>query len=98
MNRDEAAIVAWSHTDEVRKNVWANRYAPGAGWAGANLWSNRYTPGSGWGDAKLVPGAKLGGVGCGDVAIDGAGNAIAVWCHSADGPSDLWSSTSSRPE
>ncbi|HEU5075247.1 MAG TPA: hypothetical protein VFU02_13750 [Polyangiaceae bacterium] len=35
MNRDGAAIVGWSQLDGARKHVWANRYSPGDGWAGA---------------------------------------------------------------
>lgn len=34
MNRRGAAIVAWTHLDGARKNVWVNRYAPRDGWAG----------------------------------------------------------------
>ena len=72
--------------------VWA--------WAGAsgppfsfNIWANRYTAGSGWGSAGPIdsPNASTANPNP-HVALDGVGNAIAVW-HRPDGSWDsIWSS------
>lgn len=44
----------------------------------SNVWSNRYVPGSGWGTATLLE-TEEGGASQARVAVDGSGNAIAVW-------------------
>jgi hypothetical protein len=45
----------------------------------ANIWANRFTPGTGWGTAQLIDTYNDGMADYPQVAIDPAGNAIAVW-------------------
>ena len=67
------------------------------GWAAANppytfnVWANRYTAGSGWGSAGPIDSANTSNPNTNPhVALDGAGNAIAVW-HRPDGSWDsIW--------
>lgn len=44
-----------------------------------NIWSNRYSVGTGWGTATLIETDDAGHAGNPQVAVDDAGNAIAVW-------------------
>jgi hypothetical protein len=44
-----------------------------------NIWSNRYTPSGGWGTAQLIETDDSGDASEPQVAIDPAGNAVAVW-------------------
>ena len=55
--------------------VWANRYAQGAGWAGATL-----TDSTAAGGSSAWP----------DVAVDANGNAIAVWSHTSAPAHNIW--------
>ena len=59
------AIAVWYQWDEIRDNIWANRYVPGTG----------------WGTAQLIEGDNTGTAYNPQVAIDSSGNAIAVWYH-----------------
>jgi len=69
------------------------------GWASADppygfsVWANRYTPGAGWGSAGPIDSLNASNPNTNPhVALDGAGNAIAVW-HRPDGSWDsIWSS------
>jgi len=61
------------------------------------LWANRYVPGIGWGEADFVDGSLLGASDEPDVAIDGAGNAMAVWSRRENGTWSGWVSSSNRP-
>ena len=61
------------------------------------LWSNRYVPGAGWGEPDFIDGSLLGSSNEPDVAIDGAGNAIAVWSRRENSTWNAWVSSSSRP-
>jgi len=37
LDKEGRALVVWSQSDGDRLNIWANRYLPGSGWAGATL-------------------------------------------------------------
>jgi len=43
-----------------------------------SIWANRYTPSGGWGTAEPIE-TDAGGAEAPEIAVDGAGNAIAVW-------------------
>ena len=57
------AIAVWGQSDGTRYNIWANRYVVGTG----------------WGTAGLIETNNAGDAGYPQVAVDGSGNAIAVW-------------------
>lgn len=57
------ALVVWAQSDAGRYSIWANRLTAGAGWGGAAL-----IEADDAGDAALP-----------QLAVDGAGNAVAVW-------------------
>jgi hypothetical protein len=59
------AIAVWQQSDGVRYNIW----------------SNRYTPGNGWGRAELIETADEGSATDPQIAVDAAGNALAVWAQ-----------------
>lgn len=44
-----------------------------------SIWSNRYAFGVGWGNAELIETDNEGRAGNPEIAIDPAGNAMAVW-------------------
>jgi len=68
------AFVVWNQSDGTRYNIWANRYAAG----------------SGWGGATLLETDNLGDAFWPRVAVDGAGNAIAVWQQSDGTRDNIW--------
>lgn len=57
------AIAVWSQSDGAFNNIY----------------SNRYTPATGWGGAELVATGNVDNAVRPQIAIDGSGNAIAVW-------------------
>ncbi|MDH3366031.1 MAG: hypothetical protein OEM29_08550 [Thermoplasmata archaeon] len=57
---------------------------------GSNIWSNRYVVGTGWGIATLIE-TGSGSAGSPQVAVDGSGNAIAVWYQSDGTRYNIWS-------
>jgi len=59
------AFAVWSKFDGAHKNIWANRYVAGSGWGSPQMIENDSA-----GDADLP-----------QIAVDAAGNAIAVWHH-----------------
>jgi len=61
--------------------VWCQRDVSGR----YDIWSNRYVVGSGWGTAELIETNDSRNAGVPQVAVDGSGNAIAVWSLS-NGP------------
>ena len=68
------AIAVWAQSDGSRNNIWANRYVVGVGWDAAELIETNDA-----GDARFP-----------QVAVDGTGNAIAVW-HQSDGwETSIW--------
>jgi hypothetical protein len=67
-------IAVWSQSDGVRRNIWANHYVVGIGWSTAQLIETDNN-----GDANLP-----------QIAVDPAGNGIAVW-HQSDGVrANIW--------
>ena len=65
------ALAVWDQLDGTRYNIWANRY----------------TVDSGWGSAALIETDNTGSAAGSQVAVDAAGNALAVW-HQSDGTRD----------
>ncbi len=61
------AVAVWSQSDGIRYNIWSNRYVSGTGL---------------WGTAELIETDNVGGVLYPQVAVDGSGNAVAVWPQS----------------
>jgi uncharacterized protein YbdZ (MbtH family) len=57
--------------------------------AGISIWANRYTVGSGWGTAELIETAT-GNAHSPRIAIDGSGNAIAVWNQDDGTQYSIW--------
>jgi len=57
------AIAVWRQSDGILNNIW----------------SNRYVVGTGWGTAELIETGDAGDAQYPQVAVDGAGNAIAIW-------------------
>jgi hypothetical protein len=53
--------------------------------SGNSIWSNRYITGVGWGMAALIETNTTGSSNNPQIAIDGSGNALAIWDHSEDG-------------
>jgi hypothetical protein len=43
------------------------------------VWTSRYTPGTGWGSPKSIVGGTSGNALTSSLAVDGAGNATAIW-------------------
>ncbi len=69
------AIAVWVQTD----------------FASSSVWSNRYVVGMGWGEAELIETQEVGFVEGPQVAVDEAGNAIAVWYQEDGTHWDVWS-------
>jgi hypothetical protein len=55
-----------------------------------NIWANRYTPSGGWGTATLIETNDAGDAGFPQVAMDGSGNAVAVWQQSDGIRTNIW--------
>ncbi len=68
------ALAVWSQSDGVRDNIWASRYAAGAGWGAPELIETRNT------GSALYP----------QVAFDAGGNALAVWSQSDGTRYNIW--------
>ena len=72
-------VAVWRGYDGVvhnRYNLWANRYVAGAGWGSASLISNNTTDPAAPSDALVSRNADTP-----HVAMDAAGNALAVWAQ-----------------
>jgi len=72
-------VAVWRGYDGVvhsRYNLWANRYVAGAGWGSAALISNNTTDPAATSDALVSRNADTP-----HVAMDAAGNALAVWAQ-----------------
>jgi hypothetical protein len=68
------AVAVWSQSDGTRFSIWANRYVAE----------------SGWGTATLIETDEAGDAWAPQVAVDGGGNALAVW-HQSDGTrNNIW--------
>ncbi len=61
-----SATAVWQQFDGTRRNVWANRYVVGTG----------------WGTAALIESDNAGPAVEPELAVDAAGNAVAVWQQS----------------
>ncbi|MEO8019215.1 MAG: Ig-like domain-containing protein [Pseudomonadota bacterium] len=89
--------VAWASGVQVGFDATGNAIAvwdqatPNFG--AASIWSNRYVPGVGWGQRVLVEKIDIAPGTSPRVAVDPAGNAIAVWQHSdlSRAQTDIWS-------
>ena len=68
------AIAVWQQNDGARFNIWANRYVSG----------------SGWGTAARIDISHTGSAQIPQIAIDSAGNAIAVWQQDESGIYYIW--------
>ena len=69
------AVAVWIQSDGTRDNIWANRYVVG----------------SGWGTAELIETDNTGSAAAPQLAIDSAGNALAVWQQSDGTRDNIWS-------
>ncbi len=67
--------------------VWQRTTSPQIG---NDIWANRYAAGTGWGAARLLETDAGNGAGNPDVAMDEAGNAIAVWQQSDGSRLNIW--------
>ena len=64
--------------------------------ASFDIWSNRTTPSGPWGTAGPIEVQSNGGARDPQVAIDSAGDAVAVWTQIDQGLFDIWSNRSTR--
>jgi hypothetical protein len=69
------ALAVWHQSDGTRYNIW----------------SNRYVAGSGWQSAQLIETDNTGNAGSPQIAMDDAGNALAVWWQSDGRRESIWS-------
>jgi hypothetical protein len=69
------AIAVWTQSDGTRFNIWANRYT-----ASSNS----------WGSPVLIETDNVGDATYPQIAVDGAGNAIAVWQQSDGTRNNIW--------
>lgn len=58
--------------------------------ARTDIWANRFTNGSGWGSAVRIESTDLGSAQTPQIAVDEAGNAIAVWQQAEVAHTDIW--------
>jgi hypothetical protein len=56
-----------------------------------SIWSNRYVAGTGWSAAELIETDSAGSAGNPQVAVDSAGNAVAVWEQHDGTRNNIWS-------
>ena len=74
MDGNGNAIAVWPQSDGLRNNIWANRY----------------TVGTGWGTPTLIETDNAGSASIPRIAMDTAGNAIAVWQQSDGVQDNIW--------
>jgi len=74
MDSNGNAIAVWQQWDGIRENISANRYEVGTG----------------WGNATYIATNNLFGAYNAQVAMDGNGNAIAVWQQSDGIRNNIW--------
>jgi hypothetical protein len=97
-----ATVLLDATSDTTRGVSWYPRVAIGGDGTATVIWSQRadldmhlyarrFVPSSGWGPATLIQSQGLGDALAGDVAMDGSGNAVAVWSVRSGGGT-LWSS------
>jgi hypothetical protein len=68
------ALAVWQHFDGARDQIWSNRYAAGSGWTGPTV----------------IPNDDLNDASEPQIAIDPAGNALAVWYQMNNSSFHLW--------
>jgi hypothetical protein len=68
------AIAVWHQYDGARKDIWANRFGAGTGWE----------------TATLIETDNAGDASSPQVAVDAAGNTIAVWYQSDGTRNNIW--------
>ena len=55
-----------------------------------NVWANRYTPAAGWGAPALIETDNAGAAFNPQIAVDGSGNALAVWQQFDGTNNNIW--------
>ena len=70
--------------------VWQRTALP---LVGGDIWVNRYAAGTGWGTAQLLETDAVNGAANPDVAMDEAGNALAVWQQSDGSRVNIWTAS-----
>lgn len=76
VNASGAAVAVWEQNSGSRKDIWANRYLPASGWAGA----------------ELIETNNAGSAVNPEVAIDASGNALVVWAQWDGSLFNIWAS------
>jgi hypothetical protein len=92
------ALVSWIHSlQEIRTGpCLAQNYAVGSGGCApysttiTKVWSRNYTLASGWGTAMPVQTIEGGTASDQKIAIDGQGNAVAIWTQREGSNSNIW--------
>jgi len=74
IDNDGNALAVWNQFDGTRTNIWANRY----------------TLTGGWGTAELIETGDVDSAFGPQIAIDGSGNALAVWRQSDGMRENIW--------
>ncbi|MCI5224175.1 MAG: hypothetical protein D3924_16265, partial [Candidatus Electrothrix sp. AR4] len=70
------AVVIWSQSDGHHRNIWANRY----------------TADNGWQTAQPIGGNDAGSTLAPQMAVNAAGNAVAIWVQEGNGRYNIWTS------
>jgi hypothetical protein len=68
------AVAVWSQFDGTRRNIWANRFTPAAG----------------WGVPERIETDNAGDADFPDLALDPSGHAVAVWRQSDGTRTNIW--------
>ncbi|MCF6323125.1 MAG: hypothetical protein L3J89_02175 [Gammaproteobacteria bacterium] len=68
------AIAVWAQSDGTRTSIW----------------TNRYTAGGTWGNPELIETDDAGNAVTPQIAVDGSGNALAVWSQSDGDRNNIW--------
>lgn len=69
MDDEGNAVVVWQQNIDAQTHIYSNTYAAGTG----------------WGTAELIENGVAGDAAAPQIAMDGAGNAVAVWWYLDDG-------------
>jgi hypothetical protein len=78
------SIAVWSQSDGTRTNIWANRYTLPPDPTG------NQPPANGWGSAVMIESDDAGDAVSPQIAVDSAGNVIAVWSQSDGSQTNIW--------
>ena len=74
MDGNGNALAVWYQSDGTHDSIWANRYVVGTG----------------WGNATLIETDNAGDGAPPQIAMDGDGNALAVWLQSDGTRYNVW--------